>query len=257
MKENKRGFLLLITVLSLSFVLISGCTDTENEMDSGEIPGADEQWKESEQPDTDGENDITGEEEVTGDNGDGVEPITVMFFENDSGSTANAIQGDTLIVVLEENPSTGYSWNLSASPGLLLADDLYEAGTDDEMTGAGGTHKWIFEVTGDEEQTIAAVYQRPWENVTGNERVFYLTINVIPEDKLIKANGSVNYIELEGGFYGITDKNGTHYDPVNLDEELKKEGLKICFTAYPLDNMVSIHMWGRTIEIRSAEITGR
>ncbi|WP_406657440.1 protease inhibitor I42 family protein [Methanolobus sp. ZRKC2] len=254
MKEKKLVVLLLMIILSTLFILISGCTEAESEVNnSAQILDTDEQWKEDKQLDTNNGNEVTDEQEVSEDTG--IEPITVVFSENDSGSTVNAIIGDTLIVLLEENPTTGYSWNLSTSPGLLLMDQYYEEGTEGEdVVGAGGTHRWIFEVTEDNEQNISAVYKRPWEEITGNESKFDLIVNVIPEEKLIKANGTVNYIELEGGFYGITDQNGTHYEPVNLDEDLKKDGLEIEFIAYPMDDMVSINMWGRIIEIRSATV---
>ncbi|MDW7732113.1 MAG: protease inhibitor I42 family protein [Methanolobus sp.] len=256
MKEKKLVLLLLVISLSALFVLISGCTETKSGIYDGvQISDADELWKEGEQLDTDNESDITDEKEIPEKTASGIEPITIMFSENDSGSMVNAIKGDTLIIMLKENPTTGYSWNLSASPGLFLVDDSYKENREnEELAGAGGIHEWIFEVTGEEVQNISAVYMRPWENITGNETSFLLIVNVIPEDKLIKANGTVNYIELEGGFYGITDQNGTHYDPVNLDDEFKKDGLEIEFTAYPRDDLASIHMWGRLIEIRSAKV---
>lgn len=256
MKEIKFVLLLLVISLSVLSILISGCTEAESGVSEGvQISDTDELWKEGEQLNDDNEIGIKDETKIPGNTVSGIEPITVMFSENDSGSIVNAIRGDTLIIMLKENPSTGYLWNLSASPGLLLLNDSYEENIENkELVGAGGIHKWIFEVTEEEVQNISAVYMRPWEKVTGNETDFKLVVDVIPEEKLIKANGTVNYIELEGGFYGITDQNGTHYDPVNLDDEFKKDGLEIEFTAYPRDDLVSIHMWGQLIEIRSAGV---
>lgn len=256
MKEKKLVLLLLVISLSALFVLTSGCTENESGVSDGvQISDMDKLWREGEDLDDNDESDITDEQGIPENTSGGIEPITVMFSDNDSGSTVNAIRGDKLIIMLKENPSTGYSWNLSASPGLLLLNDSYEENIDNkELVGAGGIHKWMFEVTEEEVQNISAVYMRPWENITGNETDFKLVVNVIPEEKLIKANGTVNYIELEGGFYGITDQNGTNYDPVNLGDEFKKDGLEIEFTAYPKDDLVSIHMWGQLIGIRSARV---
>lgn len=251
----KVEFIFLILILMLS-VLVSGCTETESMTNNDALlPGTDDLWEEGEELDTE-DIGITDEQNISN-GGDGVEPITLRFTQNDSGMTTNAIKGDTLIITLEENPTTGYSWNLSASPGLSLVNESYEENTDeDKLIGAGGTHQWQFEVEEEEEQNISAVYKRPWEDITGNETQFNLTINVIPKDKLIKANGTVNYIELESGFYGITDKNGTQYDPVNLSDELRKDGLEIFFVAYPVDDRASIHMWGQLIHIREATVIG-
>jgi|GEM_PF-2817034 len=249
----KVEFIFFILILMLS-VLVSGCTETESMTNNDALlPGTDDLWEEGEELDTE-DLGITDEQNISND-GNGVEPITLRFTQNDSGGLTNAIRGDTLVITLEENPTTGYSWNLSASPGLSLINESYEKNTDEEeLVGAGGTHQWQFEVAEEEEQNISAVYKRPWEDITGNETQFNLTINVIPKDKLIKANGTVHYIELEGGFYGITDKNGTQYDPVNLSDELRKEGLEIYFIAYPVDDRVSIHMWGQLINIREATV---
>jgi inhibitor of cysteine peptidase len=51
--------------------------------------------------------------------------VTQHFSENESQSTAYAIIGDTIIVTLQENPTTGYSWNMTYSEGLKLKEDVY------------------------------------------------------------------------------------------------------------------------------------
>ncbi|TGC09214.1 protease inhibitor I42 family protein [Methanolobus halotolerans] len=252
MKEKRLVFLLLVVVLS---VLVPGCMETESGVnDVAQISDADDQWKEGEKPDVIDEDAAYGEK-VPVNTENGIEPITVMFTENDSGEIVNVIRGDTIIVMLKENPTTGYTWNLTASPGLSMVDEFYEEEIEgNQLVGAGGTHKWVFEIIENEEQNISATYKRSWEVTTGNETQFELTVNVIPEEKLIKANGTVNYIELEGGFYGITDKNGIRYDPVNLDDKFRVDGLDINFTAYPRDELMSIHMWGQLVEIRTARV---
>ncbi|WP_406661804.1 protease inhibitor I42 family protein [Methanolobus sp. ZRKC3] len=178
-----------------------------------------------------------------------------IYLQEDSGKTERALKGDIITIELAENPTTGYSWNLTASSGLSLKTDQYKQTAENEMRmGAGGVHTWTFEVTGEESQLIEAVYKRPWEDTTGNEESFTLSIEVIPETELIHAKGTVTFVELEGGFYGIISDETTSYDPINLDDTLMEDGLELEFTAYPRDDLMSFHMWGRLIEIRSVEI---
>ena len=103
------------------------------------------------------------------------------YVLEDSGKDENAIRGDIIIIELEENPTTGYSWNLTASPGLSLKSDRYEQTGDEDMVGSGGVHTWTFEVTGEGGQSVEAVYKRPWENITGNETTFTLNLEVVSE----------------------------------------------------------------------------
>ncbi|MBN2572339.1 MAG: protease inhibitor I42 family protein [Ignavibacteriales bacterium] len=73
-----------------------------------------------------------------------------------------------------------------------------------------------------------------------------------PNDDGIET-GTVRYVELEGGFYGIYADNGEHYDPINLPEEFKIDGLRIEFTFIKRDDLASFHMWGCLIEIKDVK----
>ena len=64
------------------------------------------------------------------------------------------------------------------------------------------------------------------------------------------------FSDLEGGFYGIVDDAGERYDPVNLGDEFKSDGLRIRFEAKILRDYVSVHMWGRLVEILEVERLG-
>lgn len=68
-----------------------------------------------------------------------------------------------------------------------------------------------------------------------------------PSDVIIDI-GTVQYIHLEGGFYGIITDNGTPYLPLNLPPPYKIDGLRIWFKAKPKP-VITYYMWGRPIEI--------
>jgi len=59
----------------------------------------------------------------------------------------------------------------------------------------------------------------------------------------VSGTGTIKYINLEGGFYGIVSDDGKNYDPINLPEEFKKDGLKVSFEAEK-SNAFATHMWG-------------
>lgn len=65
--------------------------------------------------------------------------------------------------------------------------------------------------------------------------------------------GTVVFQEIEGGFYGIMAEDGKKYNPINLDDSFKKDGLRVKFDANIKKGMVGIHMWGQYVEILTIE----
>ena len=65
--------------------------------------------------------------------------------------------------------------------------------------------------------------------------------------------GTVRYIPLEGGFFGIVSDDGGRYDPSNLKEEFCKDGLRVRVRAKALKDVVGFHMWGSIIEVVEIE----
>ncbi|MCC6727531.1 MAG: hypothetical protein IT258_23705 [Saprospiraceae bacterium] len=63
-----------------------------------------------------------------------------------------------------------------------------------------------------------------------------------------RIQGTVKYQNLGTGFWGIIDDQGNEWRPVNMPEQLKKEGKRVTVTAHEADEM-SIFMWGTAVEI--------
>lgn len=61
--------------------------------------------------------------------------------------------------------------------------------------------------------------------------------------------GTVKFIEFEGGFFGIITDDGAKYDPINLPNEFKVNGLRIEFNFNERKGGMSFHQWGTIIEI--------
>lgn len=101
---------------------------------------------------------------------------------NESQNTATVYMNTSRIITvkLSENPTTGYQWNLTATPGLRIIKDTYiPSDSSGKLVGSGGTRTWDIstEVTG--EQKINAVYKRSWEQTAGNETTFQMTVMVV------------------------------------------------------------------------------
>ena len=72
-------------------------------------------------------------------------------------------------------------------------------------------------------------------------------------DSSVMKTGKITRVQVEGGFWGIIGDDGTKYDPINLPDEYKKDGLKVQFIANEKKNAASFHMWGHIVEIVKIE----
>ena len=75
------------------------------------------------------------------------------------------------------------------------------------------------------------------------------SISILKVNKVIIFRGTVQYMDLEGGFYAIIDDNGNGYDPMNLPEQYQVNNSRVFVIARISDNQGSFHMFGTIIEI--------
>jgi hypothetical protein len=80
-------------------------------------------------------------------------------------------------------------------------------------------------------------------------------VNVEGEN-VISGTGTVVYVRLEGGFYGIIGNDGKRYYPLNLPEEYRVDGLTVRFEGVLRSDVATFHMWGTPIELRNIEVLG-
>ena len=74
--------------------------------------------------------------------------------------------------------------------------------------------------------------------------------NTVPSQAdTLELQGAVVHKDLEGGFFAIDGDDGRTYDPVNLPESFKKNGMRVKATVRVKKNVGSIHMVGETVEI--------
>lgn len=87
------------------------------------------------------------------------------FTDEDSGATWQAEPGDTARIVLSENPTTGYRWELTDSlPTIVeLVSDTFTRPDDEGRVGSGGIHTWVLGARSRGNGILRLGYRRPWE----------------------------------------------------------------------------------------------
>ncbi|MDI3507215.1 MAG: inhibitor of cysteine peptidase [Methanoculleus sp.] len=100
-----------------------------------------------------------------------------VFNETNNNETVTVPVGSNITIRLEENPTTGYEWNVTSSTGLQLVNDTHDA-QETELVGAPGVHVWEYIAAEQGAGEFSAVYMRSWEDVTGNETAFSMTFNI-------------------------------------------------------------------------------
>lgn len=109
-------------------------------------------------------------------------PRQQVITEANSRTTICLEKGETFYLRLEENPTTGYSWQFNPSQGLSLVSDRYCPEYEEKeqpLVGAGGVHLWEIKANSEGAQQVTAVYRRIWKKETGTEEKFTLNVEVI------------------------------------------------------------------------------
>lgn len=106
-------------------------------------------------------------------------PVTTMKIYNESadGETITVPLNGTFAVLLLENPTTGYSWNMTVTSGLEITNDTFIP-PQSTLIGAGGSHMWDVKAIQTGQQKFSGVYKQPWMNTTANDTTFALWVNV-------------------------------------------------------------------------------
>ncbi|KUK61653.1 MAG: putative pprotein [Methanoculleus marisnigri] len=100
-----------------------------------------------------------------------------VFNETNNNETVTLPVGSEITISLDENPTTGYSWNVTSSAGLSYVNDTYIA-PETGLMGAGGVHVWEYLAAETGTGEFSAIYTRSWENVTGNETTFSMAFTI-------------------------------------------------------------------------------
>ena len=104
-------------------------------------------------------------------------PVYVMA---DSGTTVKPGVNSVFTVALEENPTTGYQWAMSAEgESVALLSDIYVMdGAAPGMVGVGGTHFFYYQAESAGTSVINGVYKQAWMETSPEDETFTLTAEV-------------------------------------------------------------------------------
>ena len=81
-----------------------------------------------------------------------------------TGTTVDAAVGDTVVVKLEANATTGYEWQFTAGDTFTIESSEYEpTPVASGVVGSGGTQVVTLKVTKAGSSDLTGVYVRPWE----------------------------------------------------------------------------------------------
>lgn len=72
----------------------------------------------------------------------------------------------------------------------------------------------------------------------------------------ISKNGTVTFVDLEGGFYGVVTDDEEQYLPTDLATEYQQDGLRVKFTADIMSDTATAQQWGTPIEITEIDTLG-
>ena len=90
-------------------------------------------------------------------------------------------KGNTLVVTLFSNGTTGFSWDENAQiadTGIIQQLKHEYIGAETNMPGAPGAEQWTFEAVNTGTTTVHLEYSRPWEGGEKGVWIFDLTVTV-------------------------------------------------------------------------------
>jgi inhibitor of cysteine peptidase len=109
--------------------------------------------------------------------GCGTEQVKITTAEN--GKTIDVKTGARIVVELEGNPSTGFTWepaDLDTSMLQQIGEIRFKSGNPG-LVGAGGMLTLTYKILKVGTTTLTLVYHRPWETNVEPQSTFIVTLN--------------------------------------------------------------------------------
>ena len=105
--------------------------------------------------------------------------MQIQVTEADNGKEYSLNQGDSLIIVLESNPSTGYAWEVETvdNPVVQLAGEAVFKADSDNLGSPGKATHTFYAVNGGS-QMLTLNYQRPSEKDVQPTKTFTISVTV-------------------------------------------------------------------------------
>jgi inhibitor of cysteine peptidase len=139
-------------------------------------------------------------------------PAAQTLGEQDEGSTVHLKLGELLLVTLEGNPSTGYTWEVTpADPAVVALQGEPEFKAESDLIGASGKLSLTFKAVAEGQQALTLAYRRPFEKDVAPEKTVTFTVIVgelapqaTPTTVAHPANGWKGWQTYTNASYGFT-----------------------------------------------------
>lgn len=101
--------------------------------------------------------------------------------ERDNGKNVSLTVGESMVIELAGNPTTGYGWELADIDQSLLASETMQfILSDSNLTGAGGHYSFRFNAFKAGSSVLKLVYRRVWEKNVQPLQNFELMVAIKP-----------------------------------------------------------------------------
>jgi inhibitor of cysteine peptidase len=96
--------------------------------------------------------------------------------EDDDGAVVEVAVGEQIVLELEGNATTGYTWAVTAvDPAVLAPAGDPEYRSESDADGAGGTYTFRFDAVGPGETEVVLKYFPSWEEPSATAGIFTFT----------------------------------------------------------------------------------
>lgn len=113
------------------------------------------------------------------------EDSELVVTAEQNGRSVTLHRGQTLAILLQGNPTTGYQWTLAYHNPAFLRELSSTYEPDSDAVGAGGTYTFRFEALQEGLTSLALHYQRTWEPEP--LEIFTLRLHILNEDSVARS----------------------------------------------------------------------
>lgn len=105
----------------------------------------------------------------------------IVSIEEQSDCPVHLASGQTLILELPSNPTTGFRWQVRSPTSTVLhslGPEVYSSAEQMDMVGSAGKSVWRYKAAAPGTGQLLMVYQQPWAPEVTPQAVFDCSITV-------------------------------------------------------------------------------
>lgn len=104
---------------------------------------------------------------------------TERLTEKNNGNDVHLTVGDTVVVTLDANPTTGFNWEIEALNPLMMEQiGAAQFHSNSQMIGAAGKTIFTFKASSPGTCDLSLVYRRPWERNATPAGLFKISLTI-------------------------------------------------------------------------------